>query len=65
MNKERVSTSYLMSKSTEELSNDPQWHKFVNDCIKEHGYAWYYHATQQPFGTYAKMNYSKTRKKGA
>jgi len=39
---ERTRTSYLMSKDTDELSKDPKWHKFVQECILEHGYAWQY-----------------------
>ena len=60
--RERVNTSYLMSKSTDELSKDPKWHKFVKECIEEHGYSWYYFVRQQPFGSYVKLNYSKTRR---
>jgi hypothetical protein len=60
--KERTRESYLMTKTTDELSVDPIWHKFVQECINENGYSWYYHARQQPFGRYIKMNYSKTRR---
>ena len=52
-----------MSKSTDELSKDPKWHKFVKECIDEHGYSWYYFVRQQPFGRYIKLNYSKKRDK--
>ncbi len=61
--RERVNTSYLMSKSTDELSKDPKWHKFVKECIEEHGYSWYYYVRQQPFVRYVKLNYSKKRDK--
>lgn len=61
--RERVNTSYLMSKDTDELSKDPKWHEFVQECIKEHGYSWYYNMSQQPFGKYVKLNYSKKRDK--
>ena len=61
--KERKKTSYLMSKDTDELSTDPKWHEFVQECIKEHGYSWYYYMNQQPFGKYVKLNYSKKRDK--
>ena len=60
--KERTKESYLMTKTADELSVDPNWHKFVQECISENGYSWHYYARQQPFGKYIKMNYSKTRR---
>jgi NADH:ubiquinone oxidoreductase subunit len=59
--KERTKRSYLMSKTSEELSVDPKWHNFVQECINEHGYSWYYHTSQQRFGKYIKLNFSKKR----
>lgn len=61
--KERKNESYLMTKSTDELCEDPKWHKFVQECIEEHGYSWYHHARQQKFGKHIKLNYSKKRDK--
>jgi len=61
--KERTKKSYLMTKTTDELSVDPNWYNFVQECIDEHGYSWQHYARQKPFGKYIKMNYSKTRKK--
>ena len=39
---ERTMTSYLMSKTADQLVKDKKYHKFVQDCITEHGYSWQY-----------------------
>lgn len=59
--KERAGGSYLSTKNTEELSKSTRWHKFVKECIEEHGYSWYYFVKQQKFGKHVKLNYSKKR----
>lgn len=60
---ERTMTSYLMSKTTDQLVKDKKYHKFVQDCIAEHGYAWQYKFTTDSFLSKRESLLYKKRKK--
>jgi len=60
---ERTMTSYLMSKTADQLVKDKKYHKFVQDCIAEHGYSWQYKFTTDSFLSKRESLLYKKRKK--
>ena len=60
---ERTTTSYLMSKTADELVGDKKYDKFVQDCIAEHGYSWQYNLSKNLHFSKRKSLLYKKRKK--